>query len=329
MKPSLSFRRIFQQTLLIICGVAVSLLTAEGVLWLVGYSYTPLRIELLKKSEWRLYHAFQDKHFVYDPALIWRPRIGSPVFNSQGYRGRDLAPTKGAHELRIVAFGDSNTLGWRSPADANWPGYLQRLFDQTIATVTVVNAGVWGYSAFQGLERFKETLSLKPDMALISFGANDAHLVTMSDAEFANRPVRRMRVDAALAKTKVGQLALAVLDRFAGKRDERGVRRVSLEDYRRYLEQMVSGAKAHGIRIVLLTRPFTGESPDPLWWKNLAPAYNATILDVGKRDGIPVIDVYSYFRDTPEYFSDESHFTQAGHRRMAEFVYEQLRPLLR
>jgi lysophospholipase L1-like esterase len=324
-----SVRRILLRAVPIIGSVAVCLLTAEAVLRLVGYRYTPLRIELIRKSDWRLYHAFQDKHFVYDPALIWRPKNDSAIFNSQGYRGRDLAPTKGAHELRIFAFGDSNTLGWRGPIDSNWPGYLQRLLDQTIANVTVVNAGVWGYSAFQGLERFRETLSLKPDIALISFGANDAHLVGMSDAEFANRAVRRIRADAALAKTRVGQLALAALDRFAGKRDERGVRRVSVEDYRTYLEQMVSLGKAHGIRIVLLTRPFTGESPDDLWWKNLAPAYNATTLDVGKRNGVPVIDVYSYFRDGREYFRDESHFTQAGHRKMAELVYERLQPLLR
>jgi lysophospholipase L1-like esterase len=323
-----SFGRIVHRTLLVIGGVAASLLIAEGLLRLVGYSYTPLRIEVIKKSEWRPYHAFQDKHFVYDPALIWRPKIGFSIFNSQGYRGRELAPTKDAREFRIFAFGDSNTLGWHGPAGPNWPGYLQQLFDQTTVNVTVVNAGVWGYTAFQGLGRFKEALNLKPDLALISFGSNDAHLVTASDSEFANRPVRRTRVDQALAGAKVGHLVLAFLDRFTGKREERIVRRVSLEDYRRYLEQMVSLGEAHGIRIVLLTRPFTGESPNAWWWKHVAPEYNAATIDVGKRNGVPVIDVYSYFRYGPEYFNDESHFTEAGHRRMAEFVYEQLRPLV-
>jgi hypothetical protein len=97
-------------------GAPASLLIVEGLLRLVGYSYTPLKIEVIKKNEWRPYHAFQDKNFVYDPALIWRPKIGLSIFNSQGYRGRELAPTKGARELRIFAFGDSNTLGWRGPA---------------------------------------------------------------------------------------------------------------------------------------------------------------------------------------------------------------------
>src|SRR4030095_3444109 len=109
----------------------------------------------------------------------------------------------------------------------------QRLFDQTGASVTVVNAGVYGYSAFQGLERFKEALPLQPDMALISFGGNDAHLVAASDSEFANRLGTWTRVEYAVARAKVGQLVLAGLARFGGKRDGRVVPRVRLEGYRR------------------------------------------------------------------------------------------------
>jgi len=186
---------------------------------------------------------------------------------------------------------------------------------------------VYGYTAFQGLERFKQALSVKPDMALISFGANDAHLVTASDSDFVNRPIRRT-IDYVLAHTKVGQLVHAAVDKFTSNRGERMVRRVSVADYSRYLEQMVSLGERHGIQIVLLTRPFIGESPNSWWWKNLGPKYNRATIDVGKRNGVLVIDVYSYFENRPEYFADESHFSEAGHRRMAKLIYEQIRPLL-
>ena len=176
------------RTLLVIGGIAASLLIAEGLLRLGNYSYQPLKIEVMHKSEWRPKHAFRDRHFVHDPALIWRPRVGFSPFNSQGYRGREVALAKGAHEFRILAVGDSNTLGWKGPSGPNWPGDLQQLFDVTTANVTVVNAGVYGYTVFQGLERFKQASSTKPDMALISFGSNDAHLVTASDSDFVNRP---------------------------------------------------------------------------------------------------------------------------------------------
>src|SRR5262245_4681531 len=315
------------RTLLVTSGIVGSLLIAEAFLRLGNYSYQPLKIEVMYKSEWRIKHAFRDRHFVYDPAMIWRPKNGAPPFNSQGYRGREVALEKGAHESRILALGDSNTLGWKGLSGPNWPGYLQQLFDETTPNVTVVNAGVYGYTAFQGLERFKQALPIKPDVALISFGSNDAHLVTASDSDFVNRPVRRT-IDYVLAHTKTAQLVHAAVDRFTSNRGERLVRRVSLADYSRSLEQMVTLGKSHGIQIVLLTRPFIGESPNPWWWKNAAPEYNAATIDVGKRNGVLVIDVYSYFENRPEYFVDESHFTEAGHRRMATFIHEQIRSLL-
>jgi lysophospholipase L1-like esterase len=315
------------RTFLVVGGIVASVLIVEALLRLGNYSYQPLKIEVMHKSEWRPKHAFRDRHFVHDPTLIWRPKIGAAPFNSQGYRGREIPLAKGAHELRILALGDSNTLGWKGLAGPNWPGYLQELFDEATANVNVVNAGVYGYTAFQGLERFKQALSIKPDMALISFGANDAHLVTASDSDFVNRPVRRT-IDYVLAHTKVGQLAHATVDKLTSNRGERLVRRVSVADYSRYLEQMVSLGERHGIKIVLLTRPFIGESPNPWWWKNVAPEYNAATLDVGKRHGVLVIDVYSSFANHSEYFVDESHFSESGHRRMAKFIYEQIRPRL-
>jgi lysophospholipase L1-like esterase len=318
---------IFLRTLLVMGGIAASLLIAEGLLRLANYSYRPLKIEVMHKSDWRPMHAFRDRHFVYDPTLIWRPKLGSSPFNAQGYRGREVTLAKGADEFRILAVGDSNTLGWDGPSGPNWPGYLQQLFDETTANATVVNAGVYGYTAFQGLERFEQALSIKPDMALISFGANDAHLVTVSDSDFVNRPVRRS-IDYVLAHTKVGQVVHAAVDKFTSNRGESLVRRVSLADYSRCLEQMASLGERHGIQIVFLTRPFIGESPNPWWWKNAAPQYNAATIDVGKRNGVLVIDVYSYFENHPEYFADESHFSEAGHRRMAKFIYEQIRPRL-
>src|SRR5262245_7877666 len=131
-------------TALAFAATAASLLVLEAGLRVGGYEYTPLRIEVVKKwSEWRYYHAFEDKHFVYDPVLIWRPRKGGEFFNEQGYRGRVISPVKELETTRIFAIGDSNTLGWPGHDAPNWPMYLEQILNSNGHPSVVVNAGVY------------------------------------------------------------------------------------------------------------------------------------------------------------------------------------------
>src|SRR5262249_42081017 len=80
--------------------------------------------------------------------------------------------------------------------------------------------------------------------------------------------------------------------------------------------------KDRHVRIVLLTRPFTGSSPNPWWWKNFAHEYNAATIDVGRRLNVPVVDIYTYFNGCQDCFVDEAHFTERGHRQMAALIYD-------
>ncbi|HET8579472.1 MAG TPA: GDSL-type esterase/lipase family protein [Nitrospiraceae bacterium] len=315
--------------LLALLGIVVSLLVVEVVLRWIGYTYTPLRIQTIETwSEWRYFHAFQDGHFEYDPYLIWRPRKSVPPFNAHGYRGGEISLRKKPAEIRIFAIGDSNTLGWLGNGDFNWPESLQNILKQENPRFSVINAGVYGYSSFQGLRRLEEALPFEPDMVLVSFGTNDAMRVTVSDAAFLSRGIRALHLDEVLVRWRIGQTLLATYDRFASRQEKGLVPRVSIQEYRDNLMQMIALGKSKGIHVILLTRPFTGDSPDERWWKNFAPMYNATVLEVAKEAGIPVIDVYAYFAGKPKYFSDESHFTEAGHRSMARLIYERIRPLL-
>lgn len=307
----------------------LALVLVEAVLWLVGYSYTPLRIEVIDNwGEWRYYHAAEDRNYVYDPELIWRPKPGPPVFNAQGYRGEALGAEKVPGEYRIFAVGDSNTLGWVGEEDVNWPRFLQELLRKQDRRFTVTNAGAYGYSSYQGHRRFKEALAFRPDMVLISFGANDPMMVTVTDAEFAGRKVRSLKLDEALIKLRIGQLVLAVTDRLSSSERTEPVARVSVEEYKENLNEIIRTAKENNVAVVLLTRPFTGGSPHPLWWKNYAPAYNAAVKEVAERSGTLCLDVFAYFAVRKRYFMDESHFTEKGHRLMAKLVYDGIGPLL-
>ena len=308
---------------LVLVGVSLVLTLglAEATLRAVGYRYQPLQIAAGDMGDARVYHLFDDHNFVFDPELIWRPRKSYGVFNRLGFRGPEVAER--TDRVRIATVGDSNTLGWADAEGANWPADLERLLNSGGLPAEVVNAGVWGYSSHQGVVRTREVLDLAPDIVLISFGSNDAHLVTRSDAEFSDRSL------GALKRTRLGQLWIAVTRRAGGPVEE-SRRRVSEEDYRRNLETMIDEVRRAGATPVLLTRPFVGPVLDPAGWKGLAPAYNLATVEVAEQQSTLLIDVYSFFKGMDALFADESHFTRDGHAWAARVILEHLKqPLAR
>lgn len=316
---------------LAIAAFLVAAAASELVLRAVGYHYSPIQIGANVAGDFREEHAFRDRNLVYDPDLIWRPRSGefSP-FNPQGFRGLPVSAEKPPGTLRIIAIGDSNTFGWDVDDGANWPAQLQALFAATRPT-EVINAGVWGYTSFQGERRFKELTSLNPDIVLISFGGNDAHQVTVPDAEYVRRHDRIDRLSRATRTLRLAQLAVAAWDRIEGVTGAAGALgpRVSVDDYAAHLRAIADEGRARGIRVVLLTRPYVGASNDPSVWKTHAPNYNATTLAVAERERVGVIDVFAAFKDRPDVFDDESHFGVEGHRLAAQLIFQELSRMLR
>ncbi|MBP5403597.1 MAG: hypothetical protein J6Y17_00720 [Elusimicrobiaceae bacterium] len=68
----------------------------------------------------------------------------------------------------VVAFGDSLTAGYGSPAGTSYPDVLAKKIDRP-----VVNLGVSGETAAAAPARLQEVLDEEPYMVLIEFGAND------------------------------------------------------------------------------------------------------------------------------------------------------------
>jgi lysophospholipase L1-like esterase len=123
-------------------------------------------------------------------------------------------------------------------------------------------------------------------------------------------------------------LLLAVAERRQTPDEGELRHRVGLDEYEANLAEMVRLARAHGAQAMLLTRPFTG----PVFerhWKQFGSDYNEATVRVAEREDVPLIDVYSFFKDRDRYFGDESHFTEDGHRLAAGIVFERLEPLMR
>lgn len=88
----------------------------------------------------------------------------------------EKAPLKAGFEAgryrTIIAFGDSIVEGYGQPQ--GWPEILDRDLAARYPGSRVINAGVSGDTAADGLARLKtDVLDRSPDMVLISFGLND------------------------------------------------------------------------------------------------------------------------------------------------------------
>lgn len=309
--------------LIALSSVLLLLGGVEGGLRLAHFEYSPLT--LVNRSDSRSLHMFRDRPTIYDPYLLWKLNpAAAEIFNSAGFRGPELAENKPEGTYRIFAIGDSNTLGSTIGMSPHWPGFLGELLQASPDSrhFEVVNAGVMGYTSFQGLRRFRQILKYDPDLVLISFGANDAHKVFIPDKHYQTANQKMIRLGEVLLKTRTYQLVLAAAGWMRGRRGSQVLSpRVSLEDYRLNLIRIITTAREHNISVILLTRPFIGESDDPLWWKVDAPKYNALTLEIAQEYQVPAIDIYTIFKDKPYLFSDEAHFTALGYARMATVVY--------
>jgi lysophospholipase L1-like esterase len=312
---------------LLLGSTVITLALLEVGLTLAGFTTAPVDIQIARQSDARTLHVFEDDNFEHHPDLIWTPRRSHSVFNGQAFRGPEIHAPKAAGELRLFAVGDSNTLGWAGPDGAHWPADLARLIDTLHPRATVVNAGVWGYTSYQGVRRVRQTLAFDPDIILVSFGSNDAHWVVESDREYDARAFRHTDFGRALEGFRLGELVLAAIER-ATRPDASLGPRVSLDDYRANLVTMVEEGRARGADVVLLTRPYMGPIDNPLWWKNRAADYAAATADVADSLGVMLVDVYSIFKGRDDLFADESHFTDEGHRLAADVIFDHIKPLI-
>lgn len=86
-----------------------------------------------------------------------------------------LAASAAAQDDRvIVAFGDSLTAGYGVAPEESYPALLGARLREAGYRYRVINAGVSGDTTAGGLRRVDWALKLKPEIALVELGANDA-----------------------------------------------------------------------------------------------------------------------------------------------------------
>jgi acyl-CoA thioesterase-1 len=77
-------------------------------------------------------------------------------------------------EIVILSFGDSLMAGYQIPIDKAFPAQLEAALRKKGYNARVLNSGVSGNTAADGLARLDWSLTEKVDGAIVEFGANDA-----------------------------------------------------------------------------------------------------------------------------------------------------------
>ncbi len=281
-------------------------------------------------EDWRLAHITADKYREPDPVLLWRPLDRRP-YTSQRFKGPEIAEIKPPGTFRVFCYGDSNTDG---PKQGSWPARLQTLLGERGAPgirFEVLNAGVAGYSSYQGLLRFRqECARYEPDLVLVSFGWNDvATALGAPDKAYRPPSPAAIALQRALLRYRFYRLARFYLPRPEPEARELVGPRVPRDDYIANMEDFLDTAGAHQAEIVFLTRPHREKRAVLLEvrhnWRGEIPLYNRDLLSFGERTGQLVIDVQEIFETRyPDLFADGAHFTPQGHGVMAILLLEQL-----
>jgi lysophospholipase L1-like esterase len=281
----------------------------------------------------------------FDPILFWvlkkqihdariQGTIGSSALDfTVNIRNRLRFPQRPGTQasLRILAIGDSCTFGVGVNDGDTWPAQLQALFDHAKTDVSVINAGVPGYTAFQGKQWLeKQGLSKNPNIVIATFGFNDFETwASQSDFETA-RYVRLKRWDILFSRSRLYygmQLAVQKLipqnARNQEKPGEPRRARLSAEEFSQTLLQIKKICDEHQFGLILVIWPYKGQLAGQYG------GYQPLIARVAEQQDVPLLNLVEVFGQiTQELFVDSVHANQAGNRVVANALFQAIVPAL-
>lgn len=98
------------------------------------------------------------------------------VTNSMGFRDEREVPVQKDGEFRILALGDSMTVGLGVSAEDTYVRQLEKRLEPRNAPIRVINGGVGCYGTWQEVDVLKEKGSqVKPDVVTLAFYWNDLY----------------------------------------------------------------------------------------------------------------------------------------------------------
>jgi len=309
---------------------------------------------------------FRDPLLRYDPILMWRlnPGMSRGLYatSSMGTRGDGYPADGGGARFRVLCLGSSSTWGDGVSNDETYARVLAKKLSEKRpdVTFTVINAGLPGYSTQQSLLLERELLAAHAfDAVVIDNLVCDMELAARQDKEY-RRPDSFAWLYRLVGRSTTYRFlrgALLGRDRAGPPPRESLVSRVSLDDYRRNLRDMVQEARAHKARVVMVVPlPYNREliesmKPPPgpvrpegrlnremhllfphdreilLRTKALEPSYEEELRRTASSLGAELVDLPLLISGTPPSrspYRDHCHPSAAGHALIASSLCERL-----
>jgi lysophospholipase L1-like esterase len=284
-----------------------------------------------------------------DSLLFWslRPYAEAPDgtrwINSDGLRGPEVG-VKTPGELRILSLGESSTFAAQMPYEQCYSSRLEQLLNSASppGQVRVLNAGVPGYTLFQGVQFLTHRgLRLQPDIVLLYFGFNDflpiAHLARRTDDhgpdsralndwelyELRQTPGRRL-TSFLTARSNLyrGLLRLVRGDGAARIRPASRSPRVPEDHRQRLLRRAFEFCRDHGIQLVIIIPIYRSFDDHAALLRGFAAAERLPVVD------LPAVLPARFTEPQSAYFLDRAHPTPEAHLLIAEEIYDVVSPLV-
>jgi len=170
-------------------------------------------------GSWGIYKLAYTYELAQRKPIDWeaRKQMVAPAYkgvtwqvNQEGFRGSMIPIEKKPGTIRLLFLGTSITFGWGVKAEQAFPEIVRKELAKAYPEITIetVNAGVPGYSSFQGLQYLKKMLPVyRPDVVLAEFGINDGTMaVGKEDKDWQPRFSDKIRLE--LRRSGWGRLVL-------------------------------------------------------------------------------------------------------------------------
>lgn len=310
---------LFIQVILNIIIVVLILIVFEFILRGFGKTDEKSAYEPHPTLFWKLSPALVNHKYEIDDTSC---RIDT---NSDGFRNEKVDVLRNERSFRIVCIGDESTFGSGVAQSGTFSKVLQNNIRNRFHffITEVINAGVQGYSSYQGVRMLKEfCIKYKPEIVVVYFMHNDFARGTKEDKARISKNSPAIKTKRILYKSHIfmtiRNYILGKLYERAGRRTEpRGVHRVSPEDFKENLEEISRIAKENGAKLVFINPQDEKGIRDKKTYRK----YRDIVRYVAKKNGY-LIDLQSSFLKNPEYYLSDTKIPGIlGHKAIADKLF--------